>query len=150
MRDDLLQLAEYLEDLAKEVPLISSETSKAYCISLIDALLKFSPVDTSQLISNWVVNINSKQSVVLQAHIKGKKGSTYNLSSAKAKADALNAIKNIKPGDRVYISNLAPQVVYTNYGTTNQSPQYFIERAMQLAQKTINSQDLVIILDAII
>lgn len=148
MKDDLLRLAEYADELAKEVLLISSEASKLYSIELIKALINFSPIDTSELVSNWVVNINIKPEVILRAHYKGKKGSTAGLSKLKAITDALNIIKNIKPGDKVYLSNLAPQVVYTNYGTTQQEPQYFIERAMQLAQKTANSKELNIKLDA--
>lgn len=151
MKDDLLKLAEYLEGLAKEVSQISSEASKFYSFELMKALIRFSPVDTSQLISNWVITINNKSETVLPAHYKGKKGSTGELSGYKSLLDAMAILKNVKPGDRVYISNLAPQVVYTNYGTTKQEPQYFIERAMQLAESKANLQkDLNIRLDAVI
>lgn len=142
MKDDLLKLAEYLDDLSKETSQISSEVSKFYTIELIKALIKFSPVDTSQLISNWVVNINTKQLSLLPAHYKGKTGSTSELSGTKALLDAINIVAKIKAGDKIYISNVAPQVVYTNYGTTKQEPQYFIERAMQLAEKMVNSRAL--------
>lgn len=147
MKGDLKKLAEFLEDLTKEVSLVSSEASKIYCIELIKALAKFSPVDTSQLISNWVVVINAKQQGTLPAHHKGEKGSTANLSRLKTITDALNVIKNIKQGDRVYISNTSPQVIYTNYGTTKQEPQYYIERAMQLAEKSVNLNNLNVRLD---
>lgn len=148
MKDDFLKLAEYLDDLSKEVSQISSEASKRYVFELMKALIKFSPVDTSQLISNWVVNINAKPDGILQAHHKGVRGSTSELSGSKSLFDAINEIKKIKSGNRIYVSNVAPQVVYTNYGTTNQEPQYFIERAMQLAEKAVSTKDFDIKLDA--
>lgn len=142
MANDFLDLANYLEELANSVNEASSEIAKIYAKELITGLIKFSPVDTSELISNWVISINSKPQLKLSPHYKGKSGSTQELSRLKALLDALTILSAKKPGDTIYISNLAPQVVYTNYGTTKIAPMYFIERAMQLAESRVNSSEI--------
>jgi hypothetical protein len=131
---NLSQLADALDRLSQDIKIETKDYSIKYAMSLYKNLLDLSPVDTSELISNWVISLNVPTSdAIIQPYYIGKKGSTKDISLDAALNAALDVLLQKKQGDIIYISNTTPQVVYTNYGTAKITPRYFIETSMQLA-----------------
>lgn len=150
MNNDLLDLANSLEKLADELDAKGIALSVKFSKELLKNLISLSPVDTSQLISNWVVtlNIKSPDSQLIPPYFLGKKGSTKSVSGDEAIAKGNSVLDEAKPGDIIYITNVAPQVIYTNYGTSKIEPRYFVENAISAAKSAITVNNLDITLKA--
>lgn len=62
-------------------------------------------VDTSKAISNWIATLDNPHSGEIEAHYKGRKGSTELESKDVAILRANNAINEKKSGQPIYIVN---------------------------------------------
>lgn len=92
-------------------------------------LVYVTPVDTSEALSNWQVNLGNPAADNLPPYYVGTRGSTQGASAQQAieEADAELAFK--KPGQRLFISNLAPHIGKLDEGSSTQFPGGFVPRA---------------------
>jgi hypothetical protein len=94
------------------------------------------PVDTTEALSNWQASLNQKAGFGLDAIFLGKAGSTAPQSQAAAISHVDRTLQAKKPGEQVYLSNLAKHIVPLNNGTSAQEPKGFVERATLIGRLT--------------
>lgn len=95
----------------------------------VDTLVYITPVDTSEALSNWQVNLNNPAADNLPPYYVGTRGSTQAASAREAidQAEAELAFK--KPEQPIFISNLAPHIGKLDEGSSIQFPGGFVPRA---------------------
>ena len=94
------------------------------------------PVDVTTAVSNWQASLNAKPGFGLPAIYPGSHGSTATQSQDAAISHVDRTLKDKKPGEPVYLSNLAPHIVRLNDGTSSQEPKGFVERATLIGRLT--------------
>ena len=123
-------LAERMRRAARDVDRAAAEATAATAVTIVGKLAFATPVDTSQAISNWVASLNAPPIEFLEPHYPGEKGSTQQASALETIAAAKLALKVIKAGDTVYVTNNAPYIRRLNEGHSQQAPAGFIEVAL--------------------
>lgn len=127
---DLKSFAKNMRRKADVVETAGHEIAKAGVRAAVRHGIEITPVDTSEHLSNWQVNLNNPAADALQPYVPGSRGSTRGASSAEAMqaADAELAYK--KPGQTVYISNLGPAIVKLDQGWSGQFAGGFVPRML--------------------
>ena len=97
--------------------LIKQSIAKALLIELTGEI----PVDTSQLVSNWQVGLNNPPNGVLNAHVKGDKGSTREQSTSITRGIGDDVINSAEEGDDIFLANNAPYLKELGYLSQVQS-----------------------------
>lgn len=100
------------------------------------------PVDTTEALSNWQAELNRPANFGLPPIYPGQSGSTAPASQAAAieHVDRVLAVK--KPGEPVYLSNLAKHITILNNGSSSQEPKGFVERATLVGRLTARRTSL--------
>lgn len=96
----------------------------------VETLVHITPVDTSEHLSNWQVNLGNPAADALPPYFPGSRGSTRGASAQEAIAEALAELAYKKPGQPIFISNLAPAIVKLDRGWSSQFPGGFVPRAV--------------------
>lgn len=96
------------------------------------AVVLGTPVDTGRAKSNWIVQIGSAPTSVIDAYVPGESGSTEASNIAAATAQAESVISGYQSGRdwEIYISNNLPYIQALNDGHSSQAPAQFIEEAV--------------------
>lgn len=100
------------------------------------------PVDTTEALSNWQAELNRPVSFPLPAIYPGSGGSTAPASQAAAISHVDAVLKVKRPGEPVYLSNLAKHIVILNNGSSSQEPKGFVERATLIGRLTARKAKL--------
>lgn len=138
MGKSLKDLANSMRERAKSVDYLGNELAVAGTKAMVEDLVRVTPVDTSQALSNWQVNLVNPAADVIPAYRQGQFGSTRGVSSAIAieQADTELALK--QPGEPVYLSNLVPYIGDLDQGSSRQFAGGFIPRALIVFREAVS------------
>ena len=127
-------LVRALRAAAKSLPDDVNQISKQVTEYATQRLIYETPVDTSQALSNWRVNVNFKISGTLPAYFSGVDGSTKGLSTSTALGAAKTQIARKKYGMALSISNNLDYIVELNQGKSQQAYAGYVDRIVEDAQ----------------
>jgi hypothetical protein len=135
MGKSLLDLAKDIERLDKTAQKTASNLAVSFAEQIVIELATETPVDTSEAISNWQVSIGRRVDTDLPPWMPGMQGSTYTYSRNATIAAAKRNLRGKKPGQSIFISNLAAHIIELNQGSSRQAPAGFIEAAILRARR---------------
>lgn len=128
------------------LPLKIEEGANNVAILVVKAIdrdvVPHTPVDTTEALSNWQAELNRPAGFPLPAIYPGSHGSTAPASQAAAISHVDRVLADKKPGDPVFLSNLAKHIVYLNNGSSSQEPKGFVERATLIGRLTARKSKL--------
>lgn len=130
----LLDLAKRLERREKELSKIGSDRAVSVAVDLVTMLATDTPVDTSEAISNWQVGITTPVTSDIPPYMPGFMGSTYSYSRNATIAAAKRILQAKRPGQPIFVSNLAAHIVKLNEGSSRQAPAGFVQAAVMKAR----------------
>ena len=140
---NLLALAKRMETAAAEVAEIGASRKVEVATIMLEYLTDQTPVDTSKAISEWQIGMGRPVNSEVEAYAKGKRGSTKSVSRAAAIHVGKEKLLAAKPGQPVYLSNLAGYIGFLNRGSSSQHPGGFVEAAILIAKRTHSAVRLV-------
>ena len=129
MAKTLLDLAERFDKLGQNVNKAASDLASSVALGLVEELADVTPVDTSKAISNWQIGLGIPVSSEREAYYFGSKGSTELISEDATVINARRVLKAKKPGQIIYVSNLAKYITDLDGGSSMQEPAGFVHRA---------------------
>lgn len=135
----LKDLAVRLRTVAEEVPNYSATVQRQVAFAIIKDLIIVTPVDTTNALSNWQISLGAPAAAEREPFVPGFLGYTASASQAAAIADAEARLKAHKPGQPIFISNLAPYIVALNGGSSKQEPAGFVERSVLIGRKMLSN-----------
>lgn len=124
------RMHEYAVDLPKEVNRVAVACAEVILYDLV----KKTPVDTSNALSNWVISLGTLNGEEIGPHFTGSKGSTYIQSSNAAFLVGTLELKEKVQGQNIFISNSVEYITDLNNGTSKQEPAGFVHRAFLLGE----------------
>lgn len=127
---DLNAFARRMEQRAKRLPIAVNEIKKEVVAAIGNDLIDVTPVDTSEALSNWQGSIGAPGAFAIPAIVAGERGSTQVASAVEAKAHLDRVLREVLPGEAVFLTNSTPQIVPLNEGSSTQEPRGFVERAV--------------------
>lgn len=139
MTKTLLDLAERLEAKADAIKEDTNDAKIGAATAMLDYLIDATPVDESTAESNWQIGVGRPVMSEIPAYAVGKAGSTAGISAAAAKAAGREALKSVRPGQAVYLSNLLPYIRRLNAGSSKQAPAGFVEGAIVIGRQFIDT-----------
>lgn len=101
------------------------------------AVVSGTPVDKGRARSNWIAQINSAPSDVIDAYLPGSGGSTGEENTDAALAQAEGVISNYRYGDEIHITNNLPYIQRLNDGYSPQAGANFVEEAILEAAQIV-------------
>ena len=104
------------------------------------------PVDTGRARSNWIVQVGSAPSGVIEAYAEGSRlGRDESSNAAAALAQGEAAIANYVGGrgQAIHITNNVPYIGRLNEGYSAQAPEYFVETAVMEAVRVVTRGRLI-------
>jgi len=132
-------LAQFATNMRKRAAALNNGASQLAvktASTILTDLVHVTPVDTSQALSNWQVELDAPVESKIGPYFPGKQGSTQGVSSDAALAAGLAVLATKKPGQPIYISNVLPYIGRLNEGSSKQAPAGFVERAILLARRS--------------
>ena len=142
MPKSLLDLAARLDKTATRLNKAASDKAAFIALSLVEELADVTPVDTSKALSNWQVGLGQPVQSEIEARYFGSKGSTELISEDATVIAARIALRAKKPGQKIYISNLAKYIVDLDGGSSLQEPAGFVKRAADNARLLVKTTKL--------
>lgn len=102
-------------------------------IKLLEALMRATPVDTSEALSNWRVSLNTAPSSAISPNVRGIAGSSKEASIQVGIAKARQILSSRKRRDTIIIFNNAKHLDRLNIdGISPQAEAGFIEKTIAL------------------
>lgn len=135
MARTLLDLAKGLDKLSTNIEKAASDKAAFIALELVAELADVTPVDTSKALSNWQIGLGAPVQNEIDARYPGSKGSTELISEDATVIAARVTLKAKKPGQKIYISNLADYIVELDGGSSLQEPAGFVKRACDRARE---------------
>lgn len=123
-------LAKSMRKRAEAIPELGSELAKAGTLAMLEEMVQITPVDTTEALSNWQVNLGNPAADELPPHVAGHRGSTRGVSADKTLADGRAELQYKKPGQPIFLSNLAGHIKELDSGSSTQFPGGFVPRAL--------------------
>jgi hypothetical protein len=130
----LNDLASFCQTESKMLDDAASVLASKVAEAILNDFIMVSPVDTSRLVSNWILTVGLPAEEAIEPYVAGSKGSTRAESSSEALAQGLTALQAKVPGVPIYITNNVPYVRYINDGTPYIAAVGYIERALLIAR----------------
>lgn len=118
------------DNTPKEVQRVVREVANA----MLETLVKGTPVDTSQALSNWQAEIGSANTNRILPHVSGFRGSTRAASVAIAIALGRTIIQGYAIGSQIHLANALPYIQGLNNGTISRQPGGFVEAAILIGR----------------
>jgi hypothetical protein len=138
----LLELERLCNVLPGQIDLAANEMARDVVRVIDRDLVEHTPVDVTEAVSNWQGSVNSAPGFALPAIVPGRHGSTAPQSREEAIAHVERALKDKKPGEAFFLSNLAGHIGFLNDGTSKQEPAGFVERGVRKGEIFAASADL--------
>lgn len=132
--DTLSALARALRNTANTIKDDVTAITQKVTTYAVQRLIYETPVDTSQALSNWRVNVKFSITGTLPAYFVGSEGSTKSLSSSLALTFAKQQIMRKKYGMALSISNNLDYIVELNQGKSPQAYADYVDRIVADAQ----------------
>lgn len=142
MAKTLLDLAKWAEKLPAKIEQGASNVAVSVVKAIDRDVVPHTPVDTTEALSNWQASLNGPVVFPLPAIFPGIAGSTAPASQAEAILHVDRTLTAKKPGEPVYLSNLANHIVKLNNGSSSQEPKGFVERATLVGRLTARKAKL--------
>lgn len=101
----LKDLGRIVRDKMQVIVAQNNEYAKKIAYQVLERAIDDTRVDTSKAKSNWQVSLGQSINGDIPAYVKGKKGSTADLSRAEALAIGRSIIDQKKSGEPIYIQN---------------------------------------------
>lgn len=130
MARGLREFAKRMNKTADKVETAGSRLAVIGTMAAVETLVDITPVDTSEHLSNWQVNLNNPAPDAIPPYYTGSRGSTRGSSSRQAIGAARAELSYKKPGQVIYISNLGPAIVKLDQGWSRQFAGGFVPRAV--------------------
>lgn len=135
MAGNLLDLANSMDALANKIEQEASNLAVRVAIAVVTDLAFNTPVDTTQALSNWQVNIGSPATGTIGPRVPGRFGNTQFASANQTIQAAINVLMNKKPGDAIHITNNLDYIQDLDNGTISRQPGAFVARALIVGRK---------------
>ena len=113
---DIKHLANDLKLFEKEIRKQANETAKEATVQTIGLLATHTRVDTSKALSNWRASVGFPKTAEIEPYYEGEQGSTREASIAATIENAIESVKNKRPGQNCFITN---NVDYMDYLTSS-------------------------------
>lgn len=139
----LLDLAKRCEEIKVTASQSGNELKIQAATKMLEYLVRETPVDTSEALSNWQIGVGRPVNSELPPYAKGKFGSTRGTSQGAAIHVGTQKLLTAKPGQAVYLSNLVPYIRRLNNGYSKQHPGGFVEAAILIGRNFVKSVKLV-------
>jgi hypothetical protein len=133
----LLTLAKNLDKLATDISLEANRLAIAVGKSVLLDLVKKTPVDTSNALSNWIVSLGKINDLEPGPYYLGSRGSTFVASSNAAYEVGSKELDGKRPGETIFISNSTDYIEKLDSGSSQQEPAGFVYRAVVLGRTII-------------
>jgi hypothetical protein len=113
------------------------ELTKFVTLRMLEYLVRVTPVDTSEALSNWVVALGGSGygAQPIPPHVLGSSGSSAEASAAIAIANAKEALRKAQPRKALAIINAVPYLKQLNEGSSAQAPAGFVEAAILVGRQ---------------
>ena len=134
MAGDLLALSQWCNALPDRIDQAASDLAVEFVKATARDMIDHTPVDTTEAESNWQASNNSAPAFPLPAIYPGHKGSTAAQSAEAAYEHVIRATADKRPGERIFLSNLAPHIIALNAGSSKQEPAGFFERGVLVGE----------------
>lgn len=142
MARDLLALSRRIQRIRKAIPKEANRIKTEVAEKVATDLIRVTPVDVSEALSNWQVSVNAPPRFPLPAIYPGQKGDTESASEGAAIEHAKRVLLDSLPGERLYVSNVVEHIVPLNNGTSTQEPAGFVERAVVMGRVVLRKARL--------
>ena len=139
---DLLALERLCNVLPDRIERAASKLAVDFVKAVDRDLVEHTPVDVTTAVSNWQASLNAPAAFELPAIVPGERGSTAAQSSAEAIKHVDRALADKRPGERIFLSNLAPHIIDLNNGTSRQEPAGFFQRGVLVGELFIRRAGL--------
>lgn len=130
MAQTLKGLSKRMRERAKSIPELGNELAKAGTLAMLEEMIEVTPVDSTEALSNWQVNLGNPAADELEPYVRGQKGSTRGASADKTLAEGRTELQYKKPGQPIFLSNLAGHIADLDKGSSTQFPGGFVPRAL--------------------
>lgn len=156
MANTLGELSRQMRQLADTLPERANEAKQTLASTINADLLRVTPVDTGQAISNWQVTLDAPateprppyapahegymkqtEGVKSWAH-KADPEVTRQANSAPASEAAKATIDSALPGQPIYVTNPVEYIELLDQGHSSQTPALFVDRAIILGQEVLS------------
>lgn len=107
---------------ADRLPGAVDKIVKQVAVSVDQAVVTATPVDTGRARSNWLASIDVARTGTVPTHGPGAEAAS--IAAARA------VIASRKPGQAIFISNNLPYIERLNQGSSSQAPAMFVEAAV--------------------
>jgi hypothetical protein len=131
----LLDLANSLDRRADKLDQAASDAAVEVAVILVSKLTAFTPVDTSNALSNWQVGLGAPVDDTRRPYFWGTRGSTAHTSAMATIAAAKAVLSGKKPGEVIFISNSVDYIMDLERGTSEQAPNGFMDISLALTRK---------------
>lgn len=136
----LSALASALEYAADNIKQDVSNINQKVTSYAVQRLIYETPVDTSQALSNWRVNVNYAISGTLPAYFYGEQGSTKGISASTALGAAKQQIARKKYGMTLVIANNLDYINDLNEGKSPQADVYYVYKIAADAENVADAE----------
>lgn len=130
----LREFARRMDKRADSLGTVANERKKIVAKAVLQTLVRSTPVDTSNALSNWQIGVGEAVQSDRGPYFFGAGGSTEAQSAQAALAVGFAKIDAAKPGETIYISNLADYIRELNTGTIYSKPGGFVEKAISVGR----------------
>lgn len=134
----LKKFAENMRIRAKKNPEIASKLAANVAYVIVTKAAVFTPVDTSQAMSNWVVSLDTPFKGEIPAHNKGQNGDTRWQSFDTVESLARYVLESKRAGQTIYITNNSDHILELNDGSSKQQAANFIQKAIYWGRRSLN------------
>lgn len=139
---DIADLAPRIREVIKNLKTERERIVKVAAKTILETLVYNTPVDTSKALSNWQASIGTPIDSTRNAIAEGKAKSTQSTSAAVALALGEIPINKFTVGNVIHITNNLDYIEGLNNGTISKQPGAFVQKAIQLADSVVRSQDV--------
>ena len=148
---DIADLAPRIQQVINNLKTERERIVKVAAKTILETLVYNTPVDTSKALSNWQASLGSPISSTRDAIFEGKNKSTRSTSAAAALSLGETQINKFTVdkwgttvGNEIHITNNLDYIEGLNNGTISKQPGAFVEKAIQLADSVVKSQDVIL------
>jgi hypothetical protein len=138
---NLRDLARRLRQEADDIPENVNETTTQVALDLVRELADTTPVDTTEALSNWQIGLGRPVAAAIGPRVPGNFGNTRLPSVRATVAAAREALRTRRPGQSIFVSNVAAHIVSLNAGSSAQAPAGFVEVAVIRARESNGRQN---------
>jgi hypothetical protein len=139
---DLKNLAQWAKRFEPAVAKSVNTLVKDTVVDLQTELVRVTPVDTSQALSNWRVELDASSPGTRPAFRVGDRGSTAPYSRARGIAAARGAVRSRKNGQAVWTSNDLEYMGELEAGKSRQAGPGFIQAAIRRVFSRVKGKKL--------